>query len=76
MEREENGREIEGKNSKGMNKTNRIKRNGKGRNGVVTEMENKVLDFAEAKLYKLIEAENPQAIMFILKTKEFSLAVK
>lgn len=36
---------------------------------VVDDMENKVLDFAEAKLYKLIEAENPQAIMFILKTR-------
>ena len=36
---------------------------------IIREMENKVLDFAEAKLYQLVEAENPQAIMFLLKTR-------
>jgi hypothetical protein len=35
----------------------------------VEEIQNVVLDFAETKLYNLIDAGNPSATIFLLKTK-------
>jgi hypothetical protein len=35
----------------------------------VSEVQNVVLDFAEGKLYELVQDKNPTAVIFLLKTK-------